>query len=208
MSGRGALNAMRIYRIRWIAESGLQAAFPTFSTACLLHTHTQRHASQKIADPALVGCRRRRKKSLCAATAIFLGAFGLGKKRRCRVRCAVSRVCAECDFFSRLSIEPHRSNKIVSRMSECVCCVGDHCHHQQLWQYLPLLPSSRSDPSPHRKSSDTRQDVASRNLLLPASRLLSAAASSSRAGNASRALSTSSVHNAITKFTMPAMSPT
>ncbi|GAC95645.1 pyruvate dehydrogenase protein x component, mitochondrial precursor [Pseudozyma hubeiensis SY62] len=48
---------------------------------------------------------------------------------------------------------------------------------------------------------------ATRTLLLPASRLL-AAGSSSRNAAATRALSTSSVQNAITKFTMPAMSPT
>ncbi|KAJ9476891.1 Pyruvate dehydrogenase complex protein X component, mitochondrial [Pseudozyma hubeiensis] len=48
---------------------------------------------------------------------------------------------------------------------------------------------------------------ASRTLLLPASRLL-AAGSSSRSAALSRALSTSSVQHAITKFTMPAMSPT
>ncbi|SJX60302.1 related to pyruvate dehydrogenase complex protein X precursor, dihydrolipoamide acetyltransferase component [Sporisorium reilianum f. sp. reilianum] len=51
---------------------------------------------------------------------------------------------------------------------------------------------------------------ASRSFLLPAaSRLVAAAGlSSSRTALASRALSSSSVQNAITKFTMPAMSPT
>ncbi|TKY90495.1 hypothetical protein EX895_000493 [Sporisorium graminicola] len=50
---------------------------------------------------------------------------------------------------------------------------------------------------------------ASRSLLLPASRLIAAAgSSSSRTVLASRTLSTSSVQNAITKFAMPAMSPT
>ncbi|SNX81576.1 related to pyruvate dehydrogenase complex protein X precursor, dihydrolipoamide acetyltransferase component [Melanopsichium pennsylvanicum] len=48
---------------------------------------------------------------------------------------------------------------------------------------------------------------ASRKLLIPASRLFSAA-SSSRSAKVTRALSTSSALNAITKFTMPAMSPT
>ncbi|CDU23874.1 related to pyruvate dehydrogenase complex protein X precursor, dihydrolipoamide acetyltransferase component [Sporisorium scitamineum] len=46
-----------------------------------------------------------------------------------------------------------------------------------------------------------------RSFLLPASRLV-AADSSSRTALASRALSSSSVQNAITKFAMPAMSPT
>ncbi|SPC65308.1 related to pyruvate dehydrogenase complex protein X precursor, dihydrolipoamide acetyltransferase component [Ustilago sp. UG-2017b] len=53
---------------------------------------------------------------------------------------------------------------------------------------------------------------ASRSLLMPASRLLAASAStwssSSRSVMAARALSTSSVQQAISKFTMPAMSPT
>ncbi|SPO20833.1 related to pyruvate dehydrogenase complex protein X precursor, dihydrolipoamide acetyltransferase component [Ustilago trichophora] len=50
---------------------------------------------------------------------------------------------------------------------------------------------------------------ASRNMLMPASRLFAAsAASTSRSAMATRTLSTSSVQNAITKFTMPAMSPT
>ncbi|SPO19912.1 related to pyruvate dehydrogenase complex protein X precursor, dihydrolipoamide acetyltransferase component [Ustilago trichophora] len=50
---------------------------------------------------------------------------------------------------------------------------------------------------------------ASRNMLMPASRLFAAStASSSRSAMATRALSTSSVQNAITKFSMPAMSPT
>lgn len=47
---------------------------------------------------------------------------------------------------------------------------------------------------------------ASRNLVRPASRML-AVASSSRSA-AARALTTSAVQNAVTKFTMPAMSPT
>ena len=48
---------------------------------------------------------------------------------------------------------------------------------------------------------------ASRNLLMPASRLFTAA-SGSRSAMATRALSTSSAQNAISKFAMPAMSPT
>lgn len=58
----------------------------------------------------------------------------------------------------------------------------------------------------------TTKMSASRSLLMPASRLLAASAStwssSSRSVMAARALSTSSVQQAISKFTMPAMSPT
>lgn len=73
---------------------------------------------------------------------------------------------------------------------------------------VPPRPSISIGQHPHTSRPSTHKMSASRSLLTPATRLLAAAGSSSRTPTVTRALSTSSVHHAISKFAMPAMSPT